>query len=198
MEEPQRSNLNVTDLNGTYEITSGNAGIFLVTDPLELFFLWRNERVAVVATDRFVFEDEPDGAIALEISFLNAQRAYGLPEHADHVALRDTVNLENPYRLYNIDNYGYDTESTQALYGSVPVLYAHSINRTSGVFWHNSAQTFVELERQNGDLYSYFMSESGVLDFFILGGPTFREVVQQYANLTGNAVECVNFLFVFN
>lgn len=185
--EPQGNVLNATNINGSYfDITSNHARIFLSAEPLELTFFWRDELVAVVDTDRLVFEDEPYGAVALEFLFPDAQRAYGLPEHADHFSLRDTVNNTDPYRLYNIDNYGYDTESTQALYGSVPVLYAHSVNRTSGVFWLNSAQTFVDIERRYGDLSAYFISESGVIDFFILGGPTFKHAVQQYANLTGN------------
>lgn len=183
--EPQKADLNVTDYGNIYEITSYNAKVILYPDPVELFFIWKDEVVAVVDTNRLVFEDEPNGAIALEFLFLGAQVAYGLPEHADHISLRETVNLTNPYRLYNIDNYGYDTESTQALYGSVPVLYAHSTNRASGVFWQNSAQTFVEIERRYEDLHAYFISESGVIDFFILTGPTFRDAVRQYANLTG-------------
>lgn len=183
---PKKEILNVTDLDGGYEISSNLASVLLFRDPFKLIFLWRNTTVAIIDTSRLVFEDEPLGAIALEFLFPGAQKAYGLPEHADHFSLRDTVNNTNPYRLYNIDNYGYETESTQALYGSVPVLYAHSTERTSGVFWHNSAQTFVDISRDNGNLYSYFISESGVIDFFVLSGPGFKETVQQYANLTGN------------
>lgn len=187
--EPQQNLLRVVDQGGSYyKITANDATVLLYHDPLELIFFYRDELVAVVNTDRLVFEDDlfyRHKAVALEFLFPGAERAYGLPEHADHFSLRDTVNLTNPYRLYNIDNYGYDTESTQALYGSVPVLYAHSLKRTSGVFWLNSAQTFVEIERRYGDLYAYFISESGVIDFFILGGPTFKNAVQQYAKLTG-------------
>lgn len=183
--EPQREDLNVTNIGGAYEITSFSARVLLYDDPFEIVFFWRDQLVAVVNTDGLVFEDEPYGAIALEFLFPGAQRAYGLPEHADRFSLRETVNLTNPYRLYNIDNYGYETESRQALYGSVPVLYAHGTDRTSGVYWQNSAQTFVDIERRSGDLYAYFISESGVIDFFILSGPTFRDAVRQYANLTG-------------
>lgn len=181
--EPQRDELNVTNIGGAYEITSFSARVLLYDDPFELFFFWRERIVAVVNSDGLVLEDS--GAIALQFLFPGAQRAYGLPEHADHFSLRETANLLYPYRLYNIDNYGYETESTQALYGSVPVLYAHATDRTSGVYWQNSAQTFVDIERRSEDLYVYFISESGVIDFFILSGPTFREAVRQYANLTG-------------
>lgn len=188
--EPEKIDFNVTSsTDAYYNITSANAEVVVHKNPLLIAFYWKNELVAIVDTKRLVFEDEPYGAIGLEFLFYGAQRAYGLPEHADHFVLRETVNSTNPYRLYNIDNYGYATESTQALYGSVPVLYAQSeiTNQTVGVFWHNSAQTFVDIGREFSYLfYTYFMSESGVIDFFILAGPTFKNAVQQYAKLTGN------------
>lgn len=186
--EPQKSDLNVTKGEGIYIITSNDARVLLFPDTLLINFYWKENLVAVIDSDRLVLEDKPYEAVTLEIFFPGAQRAYGLPEHADHFSLRETVNITNPYRLYNIDNYGYDTESTQALYGSVPVLYAHSVNYTSGVFWQNSAQTFVDIQRRYGDLYTYFMSESGAIDFFIFGGPTLKDAVRQYANLTGNSL----------
>lgn len=65
-------------------------------------------------------------AVGLDISFPGAQRAYGLPEHADRLALRTTGSGgADPYRLYNLDVFEYELDSTMAIYGSVPVLYAH-------------------------------------------------------------------------
>lgn len=185
--EPYRQDLNVTYLSFAYIVSSGSLSVYINIDPLQLLFIGKYDTFVEVNANSFDFEDEPYGAIALKFSFPGAQRAYGLPEHADHFSLRDTVNLTNPYRLYNIDNYGYNTESTQALYGSVPVIYAHSAAHTSGVFWQNSAQTFVDISRNPEELYAHFISESGVVDFFILSGPTFKDAVRQYANLTGVA-----------
>lgn len=53
-------------------------------------------------------------------------RAYGIPEHADKFALRTTGEGGlDPYRLYNLDVFEYELESTMAIYGAIPVLYAH-------------------------------------------------------------------------
>lgn len=48
----------------------------------------------------------------------------GIPEHTDGLALSTTTSGE-PYRLYNLDVFEYELDSRMAIYGSIPVLYAH-------------------------------------------------------------------------
>lgn len=90
---------------------------------------------------------KPNGpeAIALDFAFPQAQLLFGnccvvdsqciyfdylfisilgIPEHADSFALKSTTGSD-PYRLYNLDVFEYELDSTMALYGSVPVLYGH-------------------------------------------------------------------------
>lgn len=49
-----------------------------------------------------------------------------------------------PYRLYNLDVFQYELYNRMALYGSVPVLLAHSPLRDLGIFWLNAAETWVD------------------------------------------------------
>lgn len=63
-------------------------------------------------------------AVALDFSFPEAEALFGIPEHADSFILKSTSGTE-PYRLYNLDVFEYLIDSKMALYGSVPVLYAH-------------------------------------------------------------------------
>ncbi|KAF5287933.1 hypothetical protein FQA39_LY15603 [Lamprigera yunnana] len=152
-------------------------------------------------------DSKPRGpeAIGIDITFPEAHRAYGLPEHADHLSLRTTSGGSNPYRLYNLDVFEYELDSTMAIYGSIPVLYAHSPSHTVGVFWHNAAEMWVDItnskdgnvvsslvslvsgQKQSTQVETHFMSESGVVDLFIFMGPTLQRAVQQYAKITGVA-----------
>lgn len=50
-----------------------------------------------------------------------------------------------PYRLYNLDVFQYELDNPMALYGSVPVLLAHSPHRDLGIFWLNAAETWVDI-----------------------------------------------------
>lgn len=63
-------------------------------------------------------------AIALDFSFPGAENVYGIPEHADSLALKSTKSTD-PYRLYNLDVFEYELNERMSLYGAVPVLYAH-------------------------------------------------------------------------
>ncbi|XP_067640752.1 neutral alpha-glucosidase AB isoform X2 [Eurosta solidaginis] len=142
-------------------------------------------------------------AIALDFSFPQAEVLFGIPEHADTFALKSTSGTD-PYRLYNVDVFEYILDSKMALYGSVPVLYGHGAQRTAGVFWHNAAETWVDIytaesnvvssivnfvsgSRKSDPLAAHFMSESGVIDAFILLGPTPLDAFKQYTSLTGTA-----------
>lgn len=40
-----------------------------------------------------------------------------------------------PYRLYNLDVFEYLHESPFGLYGAIPVMVAHKLGLTTGVFW---------------------------------------------------------------
>jgi len=101
---------------------------------------------------------------------------------------------KDPYRMYTLDVYDYELASPMALYGGVPLVYAHSKRGTVGVLWFNPSETFVDVSREGGDgvfssspasTTAYFMSESGVVDVMLLPGPTPAKAFGQYAGLTG-------------
>lgn len=173
----------------TITISSANSKAVIQTDPFTIEFYYGDTLISEVNTDGLLVfeEEEPEVAVGVDVLFLEAQQAYGLPSHSDNIALRDTTNDE-PYRLYNIDRPSYGQYETQALYGAVPVLYAHAPQRSSGFFWLNSAQTFVDIKKGSEGLKTYFLSESGAIDFFVLTGPTLKDAVKQYASVTGESI----------
>lgn len=130
-----------------------------------------------------VIDTKPNGpeAVAVDFTFPQAQVLFGIPEHADSFALKTTVGDE-PYRLFNLDVGHYELDSRMSLYGSIPVLYGHGNNKTAGVFWHNSADTFVDIHDTKT---AHFISETGIIDVFVLMGPSPNEAFSQYTKLTG-------------
>ncbi|OXU24605.1 hypothetical protein TSAR_003579 [Trichomalopsis sarcophagae] len=134
-------------------------------------------------------------AVALDFGFPEARYAYGLPEHADSLALKQTKAPAEPYRLYNLDVFRHEAYERMSLYGSIPLLYAHSEKSTAGVFWLNAAETWIDISALNnnnslGDnsppgVHAHFMSESGIIDVFCLLGPTPMDAFRQYTTLTG-------------
>uniref|UniRef100_A0A674MHA5 Neutral alpha-glucosidase AB n=1 Tax=Takifugu rubripes TaxID=31033 RepID=A0A674MHA5_TAKRU len=144
-------------------------------------------------------DSKPNGptAISLDFSLPGVEHVYGIPEHADTARLKTTENGD-PYRLHNMDVYKYELYSPMALYGSVPLIVAHNTERTTGIFWLNAAETWVDISSNTAGKVHYvqgsnekpqtdvrWISESGIIDAFILLGPTPKDLFAQYASLTG-------------
>ncbi|XP_061690896.1 neutral alpha-glucosidase AB isoform X2 [Syngnathoides biaculeatus] len=150
-------------------------------------------------------DSKPNGptAVGLDFSLPGVEHVYGIPEHADSLRLKTTENGD-PYRLYNLDVFQYELHNSMALYGSIPVMVAHNAQRTTGIFWLNAAETWVDISSNTagktvfGKMLDYvqgssetpqtdvhWLSESGIIDVFIMLGPTPKDVFSQYASLTG-------------
>jgi len=134
-------------------------------------------------------------SIGADITFPSSNHLFGLPEHASSMQLRDTTgddaHYKEPYRLYNLDVFEYELDENMALYGEVPLIISQSATTgTSGVFWFNPSETFVDVEtvaeKETGaGSKTHWMSESGIIDLFFLPGPDPRTIYEQYARLTG-------------
>uniref|UniRef100_G3Q055 Glucosidase II alpha subunit b n=1 Tax=Gasterosteus aculeatus aculeatus TaxID=481459 RepID=G3Q055_GASAC len=137
-------------------------------------------------------DSKPNGpsAISLDFSLPGVEHVYGIPEHADTLRLKTTDNGD-PYRLYNLDVFQYELYNPMALYGAVPVMLAHKAQRTTGIFWLNAAETWVDISSNTAGKVETpqtdvrWISESGIIDVFIMLGPTPKDVFSQYASLTG-------------
>lgn len=133
----------------------------------------------------------------MDITFPGHEVVYGIPEHASSLSLKETRggegNYKNPYRLYNADVFEYEVDSPMTLYGSIPFMQAVKKYSTVGVFWLNAAETWVDIvkHRKNaedgvkGDTQTHWISESGLLDVFLMPGPTAGYLYEQYGTLTG-------------
>ncbi|KAI5780831.1 glycosyl hydrolases family 31-domain-containing protein [Geopyxis carbonaria] len=146
-------------------------------------------------------DSKPRGpeAVAMDITFPGYQWVYGIPEHASSLSLKETRggegNYEDPYRLYNSDVFEYEIDSPMTLYGSIPFMQAQKKDSTVGVFWLNAAETWIDIiksrpskdtmSNERGSTHTHWISESGLLDIFVLPGPTSAWLYEQYGALTG-------------
>lgn len=167
----------------------------------------------------------------MSIDKLNKQAKCRLQQLGPSSSVCCPLRNGDPYRLHNMDVYKYELYSPMALYGSVPLIVAHNTQRTTGIFWHNAAETWVDISSNTagkvglclshmsscdlpprvmfslacvsvqtvfGKMLDYvqgsnekpqtdvrWISESGIIDAFILLGPTPKDLFSQYASLTG-------------
>jgi alpha 1,3-glucosidase len=104
----------------------------------------------------------------MDITFVQSSDVYGIPEHASTLSLKTTrqgliyisgqtsinsiyrgedAGYTQPYRLYNFDVFEHELDSPMALYGSVPFMLSHKKQGSSGCFWMNSAEMWIDVEK---------------------------------------------------
>ncbi|THG94704.1 hypothetical protein EW026_g6814, partial [Hermanssonia centrifuga] len=137
-------------------------------------------------------DSKPKGpqSLSIDISFPNHGHVYGIPQHATRLSLPTTAGEDSyytePYRLWNSDVFEYQADSTMSLYGSIPVMHAHSPNSTVAIFNAIASDTFIDIAHPDTtSSYTHWISESGILDVFMLPGPTPGDIFAQYTRLTG-------------
>src|SRR5579862_1151251 len=89
---------------------------------------------------------------------------------------------EQAYTLWNTD-VG-PQESVDPLYKSIPFFLAINGGRSYGIFLDNTWRTWFDFGKSARDAYS-FGAEGGPLDYYFIYGPTPKQVVENYAYLTG-------------
>ncbi|KAG6828839.1 hypothetical protein H0H92_006598 [Tricholoma furcatifolium] len=140
-------------------------------------------------------DSKPKGpeSLSLDINFPSHGTIYGIPQHATRLALPTTAGespfFNEPYRLYNADVFEYLASSPMSIYGSIPVLHAHSVDSTVGIFHAVGSETWIDVAHASDkSTETHWISESGILDLFLMPGPTPADIFKQYSKLTGTSV----------
>ncbi|KAJ4837882.1 hypothetical protein Tsubulata_048913 [Turnera subulata] len=112
-------------------------------------------------------------SITLDVSFFGSKFVTGIPEHATSLALS-----ESPFGLYD----------------SIPHMISHcKAGNSAGFFWLNAAEMQIYVlgkgwDSETGLLLPSeqdWMAEAGIVDALFFIGPGPKDVVRQYARVTG-------------
>ena len=139
-------------------------------------------------------DSRPNGpmGLSIDVHFPGVSHVFGIPERATAFSLKPTKELSSnshtlhePYRLYNLDVFEYLHDHPFGLYGSIPFITAKKSGSTSGAFWLNAAEMYVDVWKGGEGTSTQWVSESGVVDLFFFVGPEPKDVTRQYAAMTG-------------
>ena len=90
---------------------------------------------------------------------------------------------EEAFSLWNTDAYRFQ-ESTDPIYKSIPFFMIYRAGVASGIFLDSTWNTSFDFGKELPGVYS-FGAVNGPLNYYILYGPSPRQVVETYAWLTG-------------
>ncbi|WP_141432317.1 glycoside hydrolase family 31 protein [Bacillus sp. 03113] len=85
--------------------------------------------------------------------------------------------------MWNSDVYAPHNPEIDSLYQSIPYFMNVNKGLAHGIFFDNTYRTVFDLKSEK-DIYS-FSAEKGELDYFVMAGPTPKQVLEQYTYLTG-------------
>jgi alpha-glucosidase len=125
-------------------------------------------------------ELRPDGSFTVWQQMPADAHYFGLGDKAGPLDHRGQA-----YTLWNTDAYGWQA-TTDPLYKSVPFFMGFAHGRAYGIFLDNTWRTNFDFGKADRNALS-FSAEGGPLDYYILAGPTPKDVLRQYAFLTGTA-----------
>ena len=90
---------------------------------------------------------------------------------------------DGAFSLWNTDAYRFQ-ESTDPIYKSIPFFMTYRAGLASGVLLDNTWRTSFDFGKELAGIYS-FGAADGPLDYYVIYGPSPKEVVESYAWLTG-------------
>jgi alpha-glucosidase len=94
-------------------------------------------------------------------------------------------------RMQNLDALGYDAEQGDPLYKHFPfyITFIPSLQIAYGLFYDNLATTIFDMGKEVDNYFSpyrYYQADDGDLDYYLIYGPSIKDVVQKFANITGH------------
>jgi alpha-glucosidase len=112
------------------------------------------------------------------------ERFYGLGDRSG-----DCNRAGRSFRLTNLDAMGYDAESADPLYKSIPyLLIADADGCCHGTFYDITADVHVDLGRELDNYHGWYrhvVADAGDLDVWMIAGPDPLEVTRRFTWLTG-------------
>ncbi len=106
------------------------------------------------------------------------EQFFGLGEKSGPVDRRGSA-----FAMWNTDAYYYGS-GTDPLYQSIPFFVAIRGGRAYGVFLDAPERSFFDFGRTERDAFS-FGAHSSRLDYYVIDGPTPKDVIRRYTALTG-------------
>lgn len=95
-------------------------------------------------------------------------------------------------RMHNTDSLGWNAAKSDPLYKMIPfyIDLDSQQNIASGIFYNNAYDSVFDMDCEHSNYwkrYSYFECDGGDIDLFFIGGPTVKDVVEHYTDLTGKS-----------
>jgi alpha-glucosidase len=108
---------------------------------------------------------------------------YGLGEKNGHLNKRGRQLGGYNVTMWNSDTFAYEAD-TDPIYASVPFYVVLRKGRAHGIFLDNTFRTNFDIGRTSPGFLA-FGADGGELNYYVIDGPTPKDVVRRFTDLTG-------------
>ena len=123
--------------------------------------------------------------------YMANEHLYGLPERKNKYQINDTRHSD-PYRMYSVDLFPHKEWDNTGLYSGIPYVTGHGMKGKpdSSLLWINAAETWVDvldhdkMSGEGGKIIN-FISEGGVIEFFMIAASNPKRIHKRLATITG-------------
>lgn len=90
------------------------------------------------------------------------------------------------------DSMGYDPEETDGLYKHIPfyIRLSRATKKAVGLFYHNTFECEFNMGKEKSNYWHYYSKycvDGGDIDLFVINGPSIKDIVSRYTDLTGKS-----------
>jgi alpha-glucosidase len=170
--------LRPTESGGVSELRTANLNVKIESAPLRL--------TVADSSGHLISADAPERALEIAAGAFTVRKL--LPDAEHYFGLGDkTGPLDRrggTFVNWNSDSYGF-AESTDPIYKSIPFFVGVGGPAGSyGIFLDNTFRSWFDFGHKDPQTLA-FGSSGGPIDYYFIYGPSTRQVVQRYTDLTG-------------
>ncbi|MBD8069541.1 glycoside hydrolase family 31 protein [Bacillus sp. PS06] len=175
--EPEEIDVVVIESEQAVTLNSSKLSIKISRSPFRLAVYDENNRLLVEETARGMGYNEKKEVICYK-DMKKDDHFYGFGEKTSFLDKRG-----EKMTMWNSDVYAPHNPEIDALYESIPFFITVRGGKAHGIFFDNTFKSVFDMKTET-DVYS-FSAEGGELDYYVMAGPTPKDVLTQYTTLTG-------------
>jgi alpha-glucosidase len=175
--EAEEIDYHLTEENDHLVIASNNLKLHVQKFPFRIKIYSTDERFLIGETERGMGFNEKKEVICYK-DMEETDHFYGFGEKTSFLDKRG-----EKMTMWNSDVYAPHNPEIDALYESIPYFMTLRDGKAHGIFFDNTYRTVFDMKSEQ-DTYS-FWAEGGQIDYFVMEGPSPKNVLEQYTTLTG-------------
>ncbi|MFT9487639.1 MAG: glycoside hydrolase family 31 protein [Tepidibacillus sp.] len=174
--EPEIVKVKIEDKEDSFSLSSSKLQVMIQKSPFRVNFYDQEGRLLVSESEKGMgFKESKEVVCFKEMD--PEDHFYGFGEKAGFLDKRG-----EKLTMWNTDVYAPHNQETDPLYQSHPYFMTLRNGKAHGIFFDNTFKTTFDMKKEKE--YS-FAAEGGQIDYYVMAGPSPKQVLEQYTWITG-------------